>query len=62
MLLYICTKFHENIHDSIQVIAQTRFSLGKIQMGHNFTKNVSGVTVLVFRTLSDTSLFFYPVS
>ena len=38
MLLYIYTKFHENIIDSIKVIEQTRFSLEKISKGHNSTK------------------------
>ena len=31
MLLYICTKFHENILDGIKVIEQTRFSSEKFQ-------------------------------
>ena len=62
MLLYICTKFHENIFDGIKVIGQTRFSLEKNSKGHNFTKVVGGATVLVLGTLSDTSLFLYPVS
>ena len=33
MLLYICTKFHENILDLIKVIEQTRFSLEIFQLG-----------------------------
>ena len=33
MLLYICTKFHENILDDIKVIEQIRFPLEKIQRG-----------------------------
>ena len=31
MLLYICTKFHENILDGINVIEQTRYLLEKFQ-------------------------------
>ena len=31
MLVYICTKFHENIPEGIKVIEQTRFSLEKFQ-------------------------------
>ena len=31
MLLYICTKFHENILNDIKVIEQTRFPLEKFQ-------------------------------
>ena len=33
MLLYICTKFHENILHNIKVIEQTRFPLEKFQRG-----------------------------
>ena len=41
MMVYICTKFHENILDGIKVTEQTHFS-----KGHNSLKNVGGVTVL----------------
>ena len=61
MLLYISTKIHENILDSI-VKEQTRFSLEIFQRGIIFTKIVGEVTVLVLCTLTDTSLFLYPVS
>ena len=56
MLLYICTRFHENIINGINVTCkeQTRFSLKNLK-GHNFTKIVGGVTVLVLCTLSETS-------
>ena len=33
MMVYICTKSHENILDGIKVIERTRFSLQKIQRG-----------------------------
>ena len=58
MLLYICTKFHENILYGIKVIKQ-KFEISK---RHNFTNIVGGDTVLVLCTLSVTSLFLYPVS
>ena len=61
MLLYICIKLHGNIIGGIKVIERTRFSL-KNSKGHNFTNIVGGVTVLVLCTLSNTSLFLYPVS
>ena len=32
-LVYICTKFHENILDGIKVIERTRFSKEKFQRG-----------------------------
>ena len=56
---YICTKFHENILDGINVIEQ--IFIRNISKGHNFTKIVGGVSFLVLCTLSDTSLFLYPV-
>ena len=52
MMVYICTKFHENILDSIKVIERKRFSYQKISKGHNSIKNVGGVTVLFLCTLS----------
>ena len=61
MLLHICNKFHENIIDDNKVIEQKRFPL-KFSRENNLTKIVGGVTVLVLSTLSDTSIFFYPVS
>ena len=33
VLIYVCTKFNENIHDGIKVIQQTRFSLETLQRG-----------------------------
>ena len=44
-LVYICTKFHENIFDGYR--ADTTFK-GKFLEGHYSVKNVGGVTVLVF--------------
>ena len=40
MVVYICTKFHENILDGIKLIERTRFSLEKISKGHNPVKRV----------------------
>ena len=63
MLLNICTKFHENILDSIKVINRAdKIFIRNISKEHNFTKIVGGVTVLVLCILADTSLFLYPVS
>ena len=39
MVVYICTKFHENIFDGIKVIERTRFSLEKNSKGHNSVNN-----------------------
>ena len=46
MLVYICTKFHENILDGIKVIERTRFLSERFQRAI-FRKNVGGVSVLI---------------
>ena len=62
MMIYISTKFHENIRDGIKVIEPTRFPSEKISREHNSVKNVSEVSVLVLCTLSDDGLYLYQVS
>ena len=64
MLLYICTKFHENILDGIKVTERTRFPLEKISKGHNSTRIVGGFTVRVLCKLSVNIFYFflYPFS
>ena len=42
MEVYICTKFHENIHEGNKVTEWTQFSKEKLQKGHNSVKNVDG--------------------
>ena len=37
-MVYICTKFHENILVGIKVIVQTQFSKEKNSKGHNSIK------------------------
>ena len=37
-LVYMSTKFHENILDGIKVIERTQFSQAKISKGHNSIK------------------------
>ena len=59
IVVYISTKFHENILGGIKVIERTRFSSEKF---HNSLKNVGGVTVLVLCTSSDDGLYLYQVS
>ena len=58
MVVYISTKFHENILDGIKVIERT--ILRKISKGHNSLKNVD--MYLVLCTLSDDGLYLYQVS
>ena len=62
MLLYICTKFHENIPDDIKVTELKRFALKKFSKGHNSTNIVSGITVLILCTWPDNGLYLYQVS
>ena len=62
MVVYISTKFHENILHGIKVIERTRFPSEKISKGHNSVKNVGGVPVLVLCTSSDDGLYLYQVS
>ena len=61
MMVYICTKFHENFLHGIKVIELT-ISIRKISKGHNSVKNVGGVSVLVLCILSDDGLYLYQVS
>ena len=61
MVVYISTKFHENILDGIKVIERTIF-LAKISKGHNSVKNVGRVTDLVLCTSSDDGLYLYQAS
>ena len=53
-MLYICTKFHENILDGNKVIEQTRFILEIFQWAIISQNNLGAVTVIVYCTLSDT--------
>ena len=58
MVVYICTKFHENILHGNQVIEWTLFP----SKGHNSVKIVGGVLILVLCTSSDDGLYLYQVS
>ena len=62
MVVYTCTKFHENILNGIKVIERTWFSWDKNSKGHNSVKNEGGLTVLVLCTSSDDGLYLYKVS
>ena len=62
MVVYISTKFHENILGGIKVIERTWFSSEKNQRVIIPKKDVSGVTVLVLCTSSDNGLYLYQVS
>ena len=62
MMVYICTKFHENILHGIKVIKRTRIQSEKFQRAIILLKNVGGVSVLVLCTSSDDGLYLYQVS
>ena len=57
MLLYICTKFHDNISKDCRDIEGLRFSYSGFSKGHNFVKTVGRVMVLVLCILSDLALY-----
>ena len=65
-MLYICTKFHEEILNVFKVIDLTRdghgdtTSLYEIK-GHNYVKTGSKVTVLFLCTSSSHALYLYKV-
>ena len=61
MMVYISTKFHENILGGIKVIERTDVH-NKNFKGQYFRKNVGGMSVLVVCTLSDDGLYLYQVS
>ena len=62
MVVYISTKFHENILDSIKVIERTQFSQEKFLRAIIPYKKLGGVSVLVLCTSSDDGLYLYQVS
>ena len=56
MMVHICTKFHENILDTILSYRADTIFIAKISKGLNSIKNVGGVMVLVLCTSSDDAL------
>ena len=61
-MLYICTKFHENISKGFRVTELTQFLISKISKGHHSVNNVGGLVVLVLCLLSDDAVYLYKVS
>ena len=58
-MLYICTKFHENISKGFRVTELTQFLTSKFSNGHHSVKNVGGVMVLVLCLKPDNALYLY---
>ena len=61
-MLYICTKFHENISKGFRVTGLTQFLISKFSKRHRPVENIGGVMILVFNTFSDHALYLYKVS
>ena len=60
MMLYICTKFQENISQGFRVIERMRFVL-KFAKRHISIKHVDGDMVLTLSTMIDEVLYLYQV-
>ena len=61
VILNICTKFHENILDSIKSYTADTIFKGKISKGHNSVK-IQVELCFFFSTSSDDGLYLYIVS
>ena len=61
MMLYICTKSHENVFDGLKLCSRYDFHKQNCK-GARFYKIVGGVLVLVLCTSSDGGLYLYQVS
>ena len=62
MMLYICTKFYENIKKGSRVIEGLIFPFSGFLKGHNSLENAGRVMVLVLCISSDHALYLYKVS
>ena len=60
IMLYICTKFHENIFKGFRAIEGQDFQFSKFLKGHHSVNNVGGIIVLVLCTSS--ALYLFKVS
>ena len=52
-MLYICTKFNENISKGFRVTELTQFLISKISRRHHSVENIGGVMILILNTFSD---------
>ena len=55
-MLYICTKFHENISKGFRVTQLTQFPISIFSKRHRSVENKGGVMILVLNTFSDHAL------
>ena len=61
-MLYICTKFHENISKGFRVTGLTQFLISNFSKRHCSVENIGGVMILVFNIFFDHALYLYKVS
>ena len=59
-MLYICTKFQENISKGFKVIKRCGYIL-KVTKGHNSVNTLGGIMLLFLSILSDNALYLYQV-
>ena len=59
VMLYICTKFHENISKGLRVTELIQFLISKFSKRHRSVENICGVMILVLNTFSDHALYLY---
>ena len=62
VMLYICTKFHENISKGVRVTELTQFLISKFSKRHRSIENLGGGMILVLNTFSEYALYLYKVS
>ena len=61
IMLYICTKFQENISKGFQSYLEDVACILKFLKGHNSVNSVGGVMLLALSTLPDSVLYLYQV-
>ena len=61
-MLYICTKFQENISKGFRVTELTQFLISNFSKRHRSVENIGGVLILVLNTFSDHAVYLYKVS
>ena len=61
-MLYICTKYHENISKGCRVMEGLDFQYSKFSAGHISVKNVGRSAVLALCISSNHALYLYKVS
>ena len=61
-MLYICTKFHENISKGFRVTELTQFLIAKFSKGRHSINIVGGVMILDLCLLSEDASYLYKIS